>query len=587
MSDERCDPAILQGRETRASSERPPDTHSIALRPFLLILVAALAWRLAIAWQMPVISRDGVGFCWNARALGRTGLAALQSPEFNQHPLYAVGILVVQWAVTLCGLSDSPTTWQLSGQIVSMTCGLIVVALCGILAARVARAINAPAPPSRVALIAMLLAALLPLNVWLSVDVMSEQIFLVFYLAAATLLLGNWRPIRAGIFGIFVGLAFLTRPEGAALGIAGVVAVLANALAQYRRNPLQPTGTFAHRREAVTSVRQAPSTRPSLMTCLGCLLLMAAGFLAVAAPYWTALGRISPKAEKQTLEQLMPDAALSRSVIAQPLVIAGSSNPRLLVAAVSLEKFPFYEAAGVALLETARAARVVLLLAALPALWVVRKKLAGPVLIGLLAAALLHFTLTVLLLYRHGYLSPRHTLVVVILNIPWSALSLEHLWRVGLRANRPLGILLFSAILGVLAGYAIRVPNQNDAHLLKAAAWLQALPQKQPDWILVGGDSLKRVAFYADIKIRDWHEEAPTTEQRAASILARLRDQQPPPRFLGIETDLNAEPGDEPYGNDLLLKSLRKHHEIGPRLRPAFATPRQTGGGLVIYELRE
>ncbi len=537
---------------------------------------------------MPVISRDGVGFCWNARELGRSGLAALQSPEFNQHPLYAAGILAIQKTAALFGMPDTPATWQLCAQIVSITCGLLVIALSGVLAARVARAIAAPAPPARVALMAMLLAALLPLNVWLSVDVMSEQMFIVFYLAAATLLLGHWRPVRAGIFGVLVGLAFLTRPEGAALGIAGVVAVLANTLTQYRRSPPHTAGHGADTCAAVTTHPKAGPARKPLTTCVGCLLLMAAGFLAAAAPYWMALGRFSPKVDKQTIEQLMPNAAHARKADhIRSDALAGSPNTRYLMAAVSLERYPILEATGLAFLETARAARVVLLLAAIPALWVVRKKLVSPVLIGLLAAALLHFTLTVILLHRHGYLSPRHTLVVVILALPWAALTVEHLWRVGLRSNRLCGILLFSAILGVLAGYAARVPNQNDAHLLKAAAWVQSLPQKQPDWVLVGGDSLKRVAFYADIKIRDWHEEAPSTEKRAASILARLRDERPPPRYLGIETDLSAEPGDEPYGNDLLLKSLRQNPEIGPRLRPVFATPRQTGGGLVIYELRE
>ena len=559
MSVERSEPAAHPSRKVRAASATAPelpDSPPRRIGTFALILALALVWRLAMAWLMPVITRDGVGFCWNARALGRSGLEALKSPEFNQHPLYAACILALHETGRLFGISESSASWQFCGQLVSLISGMLVVALSGVLAARVSRAIQAEASPQRVAAVAMLLAALLPLNIWLSVDVMSEQLFFVWYLSAATLLLGPWQPLRAGLFGLIVGLAFLTRPEGAALGLAGVMAVAARKFTQ------KETKSAA------------------------CVALMAAGFLAIASPYWMALGKFSAKEDKQTIEELAPATAQLFGFAASNVQTGDEARPRFVRAAVTRERYPVHGAVGAAIMETVRAGRAVVLLAAIPALWVVRKKLAGPALAGLLAAASIHFTLTTILLYRHGYLSPRHTLAVVLLALPWAALTLEHLWRHGLRGNRVLGLLMVSLVFGVLAGYGLRVPNQYDAHLLKAAAWLNGRSDKQPDWVLVGGDSLKRAAFYADIQIRDWNEEAPDIEQRAASIVAKLRDERPVARFLGIETDGEAEPGDEPYGNDMLLKRLRQSPDIGPRLHMVFSTPRTNRGGLILYEFR-
>lgn len=550
------DSESLHRREFRANLLQAPQAGPSNVIPFALILTLALTWRLVIAWQMPVIARDGVGFCWNARELGRNGLAALKSPEFSQHPLFAACILGLQRAAVLLGLPSTPHIWQLCGQVVSLTCGLLVVVLSGVLATRVARAVSTEAPPPRVAAVAMLLAAILPLNVWLSVDVMSEQLFFVWYLGAATLLLGSWSASRAATFGVLVGLAFLTRPEGAAIGVAGAVAVFA------RRS------TLGRGRSAV------------------CLALMAAGYLVTAAPYWMVLGRFSNKEDKQTIEEVIPATAELLGLPSFELATHERQGPTLSFAAVTRERYPIYQAAGVALLETVRAGRGVVFLAGLPALWLLRKKILGPMLIGLFTAASLHFALTVILIYRHGYLSPRHTLAVVMLVLPWAALTLEHLWRLGLRGNRVIGILLCSAVFGVLAGYSLRVPNQGDSHLRTAAGWLNGLRDKEPEWILVGGDSLKRVAFYADIGIRDWNEEAATVKLRAASIIARLRDDRPPARFFGIETDFDAQPGDEPYGNDLLLKELRKDPEIGPRMHSVFEVTRSGGGTLVIFEIR-
>ena len=59
----------------------------------------------------------------------------------------------------------------------ALLAGLAVVALCGLLAARVARVVGLP--PRPIAWRAAVLAAVLPLNVALSVDALSDRLSLI------------------------------------------------------------------------------------------------------------------------------------------------------------------------------------------------------------------------------------------------------------------------------------------------------------------------------------------------------------------------------------------------------------------------
>ncbi|MBI5863650.1 MAG: hypothetical protein HZB38_03905 [Planctomycetes bacterium] len=491
---------------------------------FVAIVLLALAWRVAVAVAMPALARDGVGYCWNARSLGREGLAALQHEEFNQHPLYAAIILAAHFAARAAGAPDSPLLWQHAGQAVSLLCGIAVVILCGRLAIRAARAVDPSIDMRGAGAWAMLLAALLPLNVALSADVMSEPLFLSLYLAGACLLVREPTPARSLGFGLFCGLAFLTRPEGATLAPALAAALLA------RRHAL------GWKRVSVGAV------------------LAIAGFLVCAAPYWATIGGLSPKMSKQTVGEF---------VAAPAAAVPDPCRPTL--AALDYQETAWYAAAPRTAYETVRAGRVVILLLAAPVLIWLRSRLLSWPLVGLTTAAAAHFMLCSILLTRHGYLDPRHMLLVVVLLIPASAALLSEGWRRLWPARRLPAIVFVAAAIVPLVVYAMRVPHTDDGHIPAIAAWIRSQPGVSERTILVGGSSQRRIAFYADIGFRAWAENAPSDDEKHASLVDHLVTWQPRADYFAIEIDPRARERSEIRKNDATLKRLLTDAAISAR----------------------
>ncbi len=273
---------------SRQDPESPPGSSEQAVRPkraranayrcaLLAVLVLAGAWRAVIALNMPCLSRDGVTFCWYARDLGEQGPAFLKEESAQQHPLFPVMILATQRAARALGAPDSPWTWQRSGQIVAWTAGMVVVVLSVVLTVQLVRVLAMPINVWLAAVLAAALAALLPLNVRLSADVMSDQVFLAFYLAGVVALVRIKARAAGFLCGGFAGLAFLTRPEGAALLIGGLAAVIAIARSMGWK---------------VSFIRASTAI---------------AAFLLLVGPFWGISGRLTPK--KNPLEILSGEQA--------------------------------------------------------------------------------------------------------------------------------------------------------------------------------------------------------------------------------------------------------------------------------------
>ena len=531
--------------------------------PLVLILVLAAAWRLALAAQMPCISRDGVNYSWQARELGRRGAAALRVAEFDQHPLYALTILGLQRGMVALGAADTPLTWQRAGQSVAWLAGMAVVVLSGLLARRAVRRLNLPVDADRALLFGLALAALLPLNTWLSADVMSDQLHLALYLAAAAVLLHlrDWRAAAA--CGVLSGLAFLTRPEGAVVCAAAVVVLLGGL--------------------GCTAIDKR------LTRCVAVLL----AFLLIAAPYWLLSGRLTPKAAKETIDQfragtvsdahtvatapgdvssvprgrrgrpesLRPPPAVPAATALRSETLAVEAAPAHGVSGLSAfaalvrRDVAWFAAAPLALYETFRAGRVVIPLLAIPPLIVLRRQLRGPVLLGLVTCLASHFALTCLLLTRHGYLAPRHTLPVVALLLPFAAIFLAHVIADTRRQGRAwVGWLLAIASIAPLAAYSLRVPNYGDAYVARAARWLIEHDPDARNKLLLGGASQRRIAFYADMRWQPWPENTPDADARYAELRRHIVEAAPDsrPDYLAIETG----PGAELAGNAELLQRL-------------------------------
>jgi hypothetical protein len=232
------------------------------LAALFLVLVVGVAVKTLVIRGTPVMARDGIGFVEFAQRLRQEPLGDVLRTTV-QHPLYpmhiAAGASLWEWATTE---PLTPTTWQVIAQVANAWAGVAVAVPIFLLARRIGG--------TGTAFAAAVLSQVLPVAARNMGDALSEGTYLL--LAWWTL----WFAVvaierrQAGWFlaaGIFSGLAFLTRPEGAGLVLAAALAVL----------------VFL-RRQAVT---------PRWAVASG--LAMGLACLAVVGPYWWTLGRLTSK----------------------------------------------------------------------------------------------------------------------------------------------------------------------------------------------------------------------------------------------------------------------------------------------------
>lgn len=550
-----------EGGSLRGEVASPGDPRdSIPWNYVILAIVVGFGWRLGLALARPVLARDGVTFCWYAEALGEQGLAYLREPGTEQHPLFPALILGLERLLAAFGAAEGPLLWEWSGQLVALAAGTVVIALSAMLAYDVARRLAVPFPAGRVAVWAAWLAALLPLNTWLSADVMSDQVQLAFYLGAVVLLVrGSARGVLLAS-GLCAGAAFLTRPEALSLVIvAGVTLAFTRWYGKWPRR-------------------------------LGGLGAWLAGFLVLAAPYWVMTGSLSPKKDLgDVLEQEAAVAPVLERGAATDVIAGGEAGLLLAQAVVlaKLERLPNDPVSvGLDVAEKlARSTRVVILVLAGVALWHARRRWWRDPLLPLVAGFGVHLALAVLLRYEWQYLSPRHLLIAVSLLLPLAALTLAGVpGFLAARGPRWLGPVIYVFVLVPLVGYSLRVPNGHEDYLRTAAALVQSEPvyRRVAEPTLVSGSSPRRIAFYADLEWVAWHEDP-----ELPHVLVRtLREKRP--AFWAIETG----DGFETRGNAAVLEVVREHSAIGPYLRRVAKLPvryrRPTGepdGHLYVYAI--
>ncbi|MEW6251780.1 MAG: hypothetical protein AB1716_14135 [Planctomycetota bacterium] len=519
----------------------------------LLILVAAALWRGLVAVNLPVIAKDGVTFCWYARDLGASGLNFLRSESAHQHPLFPALVLGVQRAAAGLGAPDTPRTWQYSGQLVAGLAGLVVIALAGALAARLIRRLELPLNARLAALLAMAFAAVLDLNVWLSADVMSDQLHLAFYLGAVFVLLELATARAALLVGLLSGLAFLTREEGFVPALAAVFALL------------------MARRHARAAGQIAPSHRGLAARAV----LVLAGFLVCAAPYWAVVGQFSGK--KNVFDWLRGEATAHQDVPENGV----SDRPcdALMCAKLETVDLPWYAVLPQALYKLLRAGRVVIPVLALPALLSLRRRLLAPPLAGYTACLAGHFTLTLLLLAHYGYLDPRHMLVVVMLLAPLAGMQLSRLVSLllDLRRRRAAAVLI-AVFLLPSALYALRMPNRQDAFLARAADWLIGHDPHRAGRRLVCSQSGRRIAFYAGLRAEPWSEDP-----NDPALPVALRD--PAAGYFAIELEAPAQEDFERRGNRALLECLMNDPTVAGNLRCVHVEPAPDGVELHLFAI--
>lgn len=485
---------------------------------------------------MPCVARDGVLYIEQARAFQEHGFAGLHDARFQQHPLFPLATLAVHRLLQSSGQPDTPQLWQTAGQVISFSTGLALLLVLAGLARRLAEPLGLP--PGPVGVWALVLGGWLPLLMWLGVDLMSESLFLLLFCAATWAMLPVSRtPLtahRAVLIGLLCGLAFLTRPEGAIAVACGVVTIFVGH---------EPIGD-AFRKSA----------------------MLAAGFLVLAAPYMVAIGGLTPKLQKEELR----DFRSATDTIAPSERPASMTSAPPARAALIRENIPWYFAIPWTAYKTLHAGRAIVPLTALAGTLVLRLRWKSLPLLPLALAMLLQFSLCAWLLERHGYLDPRHTLLIAVLCVPIAAAFLGgvHQWAVTTDGFTPTRRIAYLALalgnLIPLAIYSTRVPNAADGPIRAAADFLRS---QHPDSgrLLIGGASERRIAFYAGIRWQPWPENAPTAAERYEALSGYIRGF--PADFVALRTG----PGIEIAGNQALLDQLRRDPTVGPRLRDLFS----------------
>ncbi len=519
------------------------------VRSAAIVLAIGGAWRLLMAMLMPVLSRDGVTFCWYARSLGEQGLEYLKDPSAQQHPLFPALLVGVQRAVLAVGAPDDPLTWQRCGQAIALVSGIAVILLSGSLARRLVQRLELPLDAGRAGICAMLLAALLPLNVWLSADVMSDQLHLALYLGAACLLVNLSDGRRTAAVGALAALAFLTRQEGVVLVLAGLAALVA-------------------RRRSERAVKLAQRA-----------VLLVGVFVICVSPYWALTGSFS---SKKNIEDVFANVAVS-DLMPRPAQNDALDLPTSF-ARLDTREVAWYALLPTAVYELFRAGRIVVPLLALPVLLQLRRRLLQPPLAGLMTCVAAHVALTLILLERFGYLQPRHMLVPTALLVPLAGMLLARVHFVLRTGGRPwLARLIVVAALLPLATYALRVPNAWDAYLRRAADRLIAEDSARRGKRMLCGASPRRVAFYADLEWQPWFEDP-----QAYDILCRkLRTGGAGYFAIEVAPDGARDEHFELAGNHDLITKLMADPAIAPHMKLVHSEPAPNGGALQIYSLSE
>jgi hypothetical protein len=457
-------------------------------------LLAAGLWTYHVIAAV-MISPDSALFIEYAQHLGSDPLGAVKA--YDQHPLFPALILFFR---LLCGRfwSEGAAGWVLAGRLAGLTGYLGAVLAAYALAAR--------AYDRRIGLIAAAMVTLLPDASHFAADVLSDMPHLALYLAAlAALVIGLETQHRARwLLGsaALSALAFLTRPEGGAVLLIGVVFVV------FRRD-----------------------WRLSRRIALA--LSMAAVFAAISSPYQAATGRLIKK--KSLLHLLQFGLGDEQAALEEKGPQGGDAPGPPAIAYAGLDRGHLLVPINV-IYQWGRATRVVYAIPALIGLFLARpRRPPGQI---LATAFALQAVLLCALQSTYGYLDRRHALLLAVLAMPLAAAGVMYVACQIRPARSPNAIV--AGIIGicalVTAPWLLRPVNRGDEHVRAAARWFAE--NTPSDALLVGNRRLHRAALCADRAFAEW----PWYQGRVSELADFLRQHARPATYLAVDTLLMTTP---------------------------------------------
>lgn len=401
--------AIVGGRLEVVAPRRSlfgPDYLRLAI--LAAVAVAVHAWLIA---HTAVTARDGIGFARYALGIQsphavsevwdqtRSPIEVIKAAE--QPPGYPIAIWLTGKVVRNVAGVPLPESMLISAQVASAIAGVLLVVPVYFLGRTLFS--------RNVGFAAALLFQVLPVTARITSDALSEAAYL---LPAAVGLFFGVRAVRRPKIGSFllcglsVGAAYLVRPEGGIVGVA--VAAVAAWMGFTRRWPRNLTA--------------------------GWLTALAIGFLLVATPYIALIGRFT---NKPTAKQFLDPTSAptgpafrgqSGPITPAPAAVGGPVFADWWNPATDAGTFRPWFGLKVAARETGKG--LYYLSAALAAfgLVVYRRRIAAEPGLALLAVlAGLNFALLVVLGTARGYVSERHTVLIVLVGCVFAAAALEPL----------------------------------------------------------------------------------------------------------------------------------------------------------------
>ena len=455
---------------------------------FAALSLAALL-QVILALRSSAVCTDAPGFVAMARGLWNDPIATIRA--FNQHPGYPALLLPVHGLLERVAHFKAADAWIAAGRLISGAFGLLTVVAVWLLTRRLFG--------SRLAGMAAVMAAVVPLFRESAADVQSDTAQLFFYVLAVWLLLEGLQRRRWGWFagaGLSSAAAYWIRPEGLSVALvgAGVLAILA-----VRRRSLRPIGM------------------------LGVLVLTAA---AVAAPYWCAKGAFTSKKDVRAMAGISPEVTES------------------LPAAAAVSRYSLLQGILTLAGRCVKEMRYVLAVYFVLGIWSrrrIRFSMSETGAVG--ALALFHMLLLVALYRVAGYIDSRHVMVLIALSLPWAAAGMAAAaewvpayaqkycrpWfeRYAARSwAAPAAVRMALLVLLVLCLFprAASPPHGNQESLLTAVSWLRR-NARPDDQVLTNA---RMVLFYTGLPGR--------LEKDEPALLRAMEPDVSAGRFLALDT---------------------------------------------------
>ena len=384
---------IQDGPTAPISTTRPSWGHD--LRLILILVLFAAGIRVWLICHTEVAARDSIGFIRYAIELEKQPWPEVFRHSL-QHPGYPILLLAVSQPVRHSMGGTSPLSMQVSAQIASALASLLLVIPMFCLGRELF--------DRRVGFWATLMFQCLPVAAHVMSDGLSEATFLLF--AASGLLLGV-RALRTGSLlrfaccGLFGGLAYLTRPEGALLIVAVGLVLFGMQLTSKWRRPWRQVALCGASLALAAMVVGSPfaiiiggfSPKPTAKRMLN--LSGEVNDNELPAPEGPAAGR--PTDPRAAREQLATPAALL--AVYAPTRLHDRSWWAFKAIAIELLKGYLY----------------VISLPLLLGLWIFRKQFrTSPAVWLLLVLCGLHTVVLWRLANVMGYISDRHVLLLVL-----------------------------------------------------------------------------------------------------------------------------------------------------------------------------